>query len=198
LLDCFDQYIIDPQTHHLRLFFDADFVIQKEPATVSFGHDIEAAWLLLEAARAVGHPDYIIKMKYHCKHLASAALRGVDIKTGGLNYECRTGSAVQDTPIMVAEKHWWVQAEALVGFLEAYLQSGRPVFYQQAFTTWQYIRHHLLSPSGEWYWGIDPHGQKMTGYYKIGLWKCPYHNLRAMIEGQIRLSLILDQHCVTP
>ena len=195
LLDCFDQYIIDPATHHLRLFFDADF---KKPAnatgiTLSFGHDIEAAWLLLEAAGIIQEPVYIAKMQLHCTDIATAAMQGVDKDTGGLNYECQMDTDIPDAYIMHGEKHWWVQAEALVGFLEAYLQSGQLVFYYRAADVWQYIRRHLLSPTGEWLWGIDAQGDPMTGYYKIGFWKCPYHNLRAMIEAEKRLSIIADQ-----
>lgn len=192
LLDRFDQHIIDPTTHHLRLFFDANFV-PHDATTTSYGHDIEASWLLLEAANITQEPVYIAKMQKHCTDLATASLEGIDPATGGLNYESKLAPADPSTNHILAEKHWWVQAEALVGFLEAYLQSGKSTFYNQAMAIWQYIQHHLLSPTGEWRWGIDAQGQPMTGYYKIGFWKCPYHNLRAMLEGQKRLSIIQDQ-----
>ena len=200
LLDCFDQHIIDPDTHHLRLFFNANFkqATTSTITTFSFGHDIEAAWLLLEAAEIIQDPIYITKMQHHSKNLATAALTGLDPETGGLNYECKIDPTAPDSILMHAEKHWWVQAEAIVGFLAACQQSGQIVFYQKAASVWQYINQHLMSPSGEWLWGIDAHGQPMTGYYKIGFWKCPYHNLRAMTEGQKRLSIILSRLTGTP
>jgi len=197
LLDCFDQYIIDPETHHLKLFFDRRF--NSQGTTVSYGHDIEAAWLLLEAANSIQEEQRIKKMQQHAIALATAVIAGIDGPSGGLNYE-RTFSKKNPSPgkgHLVAEKHWWVQAEAMVGFLEAYLQTENVGFLDVAQAVWQYIQTHLMSATGEWLWGIGTDGLPMKGYYKAGFWKCPYHNLRAMLETQKRLDIILDKMSVS-
>lgn len=189
LLYCFDQFIIDPVSSHLHLFFDANWKVKGQ--TFSYGHDIEAAWLLLEAATIIKDDTYITKMKTRCVALARSASAGLDLQSGGLNYESILNTDHQW--VLIQEKHWWVQAEAMVGFLEAFIQSGEEHFYHQAVSVWHYIQNYLLSETGEWRWGIDPSGQPMSGFYKAGLWKCPYHNLRAMIEATYRLDKILSQ-----
>ena len=186
LLHLFDTCMIDPVTGHLHLFFDVDWQVSGQ--TVSFGHDIEAAWLLLEAADITGDPDAVFRQKRHCTSLAVAARTGLDAATGGLNYEAQTPP--QGGYILLQEKHWWVQAEAMVGFLEACLQTGDEQYYHYARNVWNYIQKYLLSQTGEWRWGIDSSGMPMTGYYKAGHWKCPYHNLRAMTESTKRLDAL--------
>lgn len=188
LLDCFDLHIIDAKTHHLRLFFDNSYTAQG--TVVSYGHDIEAAWLLLEAASTIKDKVRIKKMEQQCVALAIAAKEGIDPGTGGLNYEktYNIKSTSASSGHLIAEKHWWVQAEAMVGFSEAYLQTLNPEFLDCTLQIWQYIQNYILSKTGEWLWGINENGHPMKGYYKIGLWKCPYHNLRAMLEMQKRLN----------
>lgn len=175
LLDLFLKYIIDAD--HLVLFFDDSW--NKRSSAVSFGHDIEAAWLLAEAAEII-HDDVLIrKIKLQSMKLVSGALEGVDAD-GGLFYEKEHGK-------LVAEKHWWVQAEAMVGFVYAWQVSGEDKYLQTSLQAWEFVKRNLLHPRGEWIWGLGADGAPMHNEDKAGLWKCPYHNSRACMELMKRL-----------
>ncbi len=184
LLRVFDQHIIDPDTHHLRLFFDDDW--QSKSAIVSYGHDIEAAWLLLEAAEVLGDAQLIARFQRWGLQLAAAAAEGLDAD-GGLNYELEPGR-------LVREKHWWVQAEAMVGFLNAYQLGGGAPFLEKFEAVWHFTRRYILDQQGgEWFWGVGPDHAVMPGEDKAGFWKCPYHNGRACLEILRRLPRLAAQ-----
>ena len=81
------------------------------------------------------------------------------------------------------ERHWWVQAEAVVGFWYAYKLFGNKTYLEQAERTWQYIKNHLVDKEhGEWFWSIKPDGSVNRTDDKAGFWKCPYHNSRMCLE----------------
>ncbi|RZK22949.1 MAG: N-acyl-D-glucosamine 2-epimerase [Hymenobacter sp.] len=179
LLDFADR-IIDPQTHHLRLFFDENW--QPKPAAVSFGHDVEAAWLLLEAAETLREPGLIEHFRRVAVQLATAAAEGL-APDGSLRYELEPGGH------WAADRHWWVQAEAVVGFHTAYQTSGDAQFRARSEEAWRFIQQHLLDRArGEWYWGVRADYSLMPGEDKAGLWKCPYHNGRTCLEMIRRLK----------
>lgn len=115
--------------------------------------------------------------------LAAAAAEGID-NTGGMQYEYEPA-----TRHMNAEKHWWVQAEAMVGFLEAYEQSGDEKYLQYSQNCWAFVKKYLLDKQyGEWYWGVTGSLEVMPGQDKAGFWKCPYHNSRACLEVVHRID----------
>lgn len=183
LLRVFDEHIIDPETQHLRLFFDENW--QSKSTIVSYGHDIEAAWLLLEAAEVLHDAALIARFQQRALQVAAAAAEGLDAD-GGLNYELEPppGHIVRD-------KHWWVQAEALVGFVNAYQLSGEPHFLDKAEAVWHFTQQHILDrQAGEWVWGVAADHQRMPGQDKAGFWKCPYHNSRACLELLRRLPTL--------
>lgn len=79
---------------------------------------------------------------------------------------------------------WWVQAEALVGFVYAYTTCGEERFYRAAENVWQFIKTYQIDhKQGEWHWLSNLDEPDMDAYYKVGFWKCPYHNGRAMMEA---------------
>lgn len=175
LLYNFDEHIIDRETGHLGLFFDDDW--QPRSDTISFGHDIEAAWLLYEAAEEIDHAELMEKMKQNALLLAESAGDGLDAD-GGLWYEFEP-----QHDRLIKEKHWWPQAEAMVGFFLAWQLSGFSGFREQVHGSWQFIKRLLKDKdNGEWYWGVDENGEPMPGQDKAGFWKCPYHNGRACLE----------------
>jgi mannobiose 2-epimerase len=175
LLHNFLDHIIDPQSHHLILFFDEDW--NRRSDTVSYGHDIEASWLLLEAAEIIGDKQLINQLKKTAVEIADVASEGLD-SDGGLWYEHEPA----DNQV-IKQKHWWVQAEAIVGFFNAWQVSGDPKYLDTAIQNWEFIKQHILDrQNGEWVWGVDAHGRLMPGEDKVGIWKCPYHNSRACIE----------------
>lgn len=181
LLQVFNEYILDARTGHLQLFFGMNWSVRSQ--LISFGHDIEAAWLLLEAAEALGNSTWIGEMRENAVRMAAAASRGLDAD-GGLWYEYNLG-----THHLIAEKHWWPQAEALVGFYNAWQISGDETWLKKLNATWSFIQQKLKDhKQGEWYWGIDQHDAVLSNEDKAGFWKCPYHNGRACLELINRLE----------
>jgi mannobiose 2-epimerase len=174
LLGIFQNQIIDPSGGHLQLFFNERWV--NRPDVISYGHDIEAAWLLLDCAEVIADPDQVTLYKEHAIFLTKGAEEGLD-RDGGLWYEFDPRSNK-----LIKQKHWWPQAEALVGFFNAWQITNEKHFLQRALETWNFIKLKMLSDSGEWYWGIFENDLIMRDGDKVGLWKCPYHNSRACLE----------------
>lgn len=175
LLYNFDEHIINKDNWHLDLFFDEDWTVK--PDVISYGHDIEASWLLPEAAGILGNEELIAKMKFNAIKLADAVIEGLD-KDGGLWYEYEPAHQRLNK-----QKHWWPQAEALVGFFNAWQISGNEKYLHIMFNNWQFIKQHILdTKNGEWFWGVDEQYAVMPGEDKAGIWKCPYHNSRACLE----------------
>jgi mannobiose 2-epimerase len=173
LLEVFGDHIIDPVTGHLQLFFDGNWKIR--PGIVSYGHDIEAAWLLQESAEIAGDPRWIAASRDWAISLAGAAARGLD-SDGGLWYEKEEGH-------LVTEKHWWAQAEAMVGFFNTWQLTGDAAWLQKSEAVWDFVRNYIKdSHYGEWFWGVRADHSPMPGQDKAGFWKCPYHNSRACLE----------------
>ena len=183
LLNDFDKYIINKQTGHLNLFFDEDWTVKSD--TVSYGHDIEASWLLLEAAEVIQNKVLIATMKTNALAMADAVTRGLDAD-GGLWYEYEPSQQH-----LVKEKHWWPQAEALVGFYNAWQISNDKRYLQYVFDNWAFIKQYIRdNKNGEWFWGVNEDRSLMQNQDKAGLWKCPYHNGRACIEILKRIDYL--------
>lgn len=174
LLKIFHERIIDSTTGHMHLFMDADWEVQSN--RWSFGHDIEAAWLLLECAELISSGKWRERFTEHAFRLANAASRGLD-DDGGMFYEYDT---IENT--FLKEKHWWPQAEAMIGFFKLWRLSGDVSWLEKSISSWHFVKTHLKDiDGGEWYWGVDESGALMENE-KAGFWKCPYHNGRACME----------------
>jgi len=171
----FIDHIIDDKTNHLILFFDEKW--NPKSNIISYGHDIEAAWLIQEAAEIIQNEALTEKLKQRLVKVALAAERGLD-KDGGLWYE---KDVAEDH--LIKEKHWWPQAEAMVGFYNAYQITTDKSFLEKSLSSWKFIQKYILDKKeGEWFWGVKEDYSVMQGEDKVGLWKCPYHNGRACIE----------------
>ena len=116
LLEVIDTHFINEETGHLRLFFDENWIEKQD--VISYGHDIEAAWLLLQCAEISEDEALIARYKKHAIQLTDATNEGID-KDGGLWYEFDP-----KTNELIAEKHWWPQAELMIGFFNAYELTG--------------------------------------------------------------------------
>ena len=93
---------------------------------------------------------------------------------------------------MVREKHWWLQAEAMVGFLNAWQISNDEKYLEHSLRSWDFVKKYLIDRQhGEWYWGVDEHGAAIPLKDKAGLWKCPYHNSRACMEVMKRIASLM-------
>jgi cellobiose epimerase len=173
--------ILDPRTHHLGLFFSEDW----KPRTnrVSFGHDIEAAWLLHEAAGVLGDPELLQRIRRIALEIARVTLgQGVD-NDGALLYEADPDGITIDI------KEWWPQAEAAVGFLDAYQIGGDPKYLTTSLRLWDFIEQHLVDRDrGEWYRCVNRDHSVPPDQSKASFWKCPYHNGRACMELADRLK----------
>jgi len=181
LISNFKNYIIRQDNYHLNLFMDQDWTVKS--SAISFGHDIEASWLLLEAAEVIEDHEVIQSVADIAVLMARSSLEGID-KDGGMFHESDPNSGH-----ILREKHWWVQSEAMVGFFNAWQISKEERFLHESLRVWDYVKANLLDPlHGEWIWGRDERGQVMISEDKAGMWKCPYHNSRACIELNKRLS----------
>jgi mannobiose 2-epimerase len=123
--------------------------------------------------------------------MAQAVLEEAIDGDGGLLYE------YIGHKIIVADKHWWPQAEAVVGFLNAYELSGKDYFLKAAQRSWQFIEKFIVDHQhGEWYWKVSRDGTPSNEKYKVDPWKCPYHNSRACFEVMQRLDKLVTKHAV--
>ena len=175
LLYNFLDHFIDTTTGHLRLFFDEDW--NSRSTLISYGHDIEATWLMLDAAEVINEPLIIEKLQLIAIKISDAAIGGIDTD-GGMYYEFEPAE-----DHLIKEKHWWVQAEAIVGYFNTWQITGDEKYLDLAIKCWDFIKTKILDKQhSEWFWGVDENGQVMAGEDKAGLWKCPYHNSRACIE----------------
>ena len=174
LLETIEKYFINTETGHLRLFFDENW--KEKPDVISYGHDIEAAWLLQQCAEISGNETLIANYKKYAIQIAEATKKGLDAD-GGLWYEYDP-----EKKQLIAEKHWWPQAEALIGFYNAYQLTGKEEYLDIVYKNWKFIKKHMIDQqNGEWYWGVYDDYSVMKKD-KAGFWKCPYHNGRACLE----------------
>jgi len=175
LILIFADHIIDTRTGHMNLFFDEQWT--RKGTIDSYGHDIEASWLLYEAAQVLGDPALLLRVESLSLQLVQTTVREGLQSDGSIWYETDTRRGHTDT-----DRHWWPQAEAAVGFMYAWKLSGDAAYLDKSAATWQYISAHLIDRThGEWYWSIRD-GKPNLAEDKAGFWKCPYHNSRMCIE----------------
>jgi len=189
LIRVFRDYIVNPDTFHFNLFFDMDWTVKSN--IVSYGHDIEGAWLLTEAAHEIGDKEMLSQMKDIGLNMVNATMsEGMD-KDGSVFYELEDGHLDTD-------KHWWPQSEALVGLMDAWQNTGQKVYLERIYKVWHFITTHIKDKKhGEWHWKVDNKGTPDTLPPKVGFWKCSYHNSRALMEMITRIKLIENHHEVS-
>lgn len=180
LIMIFTEKIMNRESGHLDLFFDENWNIKS--SIVSYGHDIEASWLIYEAAYILGDEELLGKVRKSCFVIAEAATEGLQ-PDGSIVYEkdLTTGHLVKD-------RHWWVQAEAVVGFMNMYELTGNKAWLEKTLHCWNYISENLRDGTGkEWFWSISDDGKVNRNDDKAGFWKCPYHNSRMCLELMRRI-----------
>ena len=180
LIECHLKKFIDKKTKHLHLFFDEQWVSKSK--AISYGHDIECSWLLQEAAEVLGDEKLLATVKTTALEMAAVTLENGFDESGGLLYE-------KEGEHFDKEKHWWVQAEAVIGFFNAYEISEDEKYLKAALDCWAFIQENILDKeNGEWAWSVLENGEVSTVEDKAGAWKAPYHNGRMCLEVLRRIS----------
>ena len=173
LIDIFSDIILDHKTYHQNLFFGEDWTVKS--SAISYGHDIEASWLLYEAAEILGDKQLLNIIRTLSLKIADAAAEGLDAD-GSMVYE-------KDREHTDKERHWWVQAEAVVGFMYAYKNTNNIIYKEKVARLWQYIQNQIVDTEhGEWIWSRNEDRSINHIDDKAGFWKCPYHNSRMCME----------------
>lgn len=175
LIELFLDKIINPDNYHLNLFFDMDWTDKSE--IISYGHDIEASWLLYEAALVLGDEKILKRVKELIPHIIEASLEGFQ-PDNSMIYEKEENSGDEDR-----DRHWWVQAETVVGLLNHYQLYNDINSLNKAIACFDYIKNNLQDKeNGDWFWSIRSDGTVNRSDDKAGIWKCPYHNSRMCFE----------------
>ena len=174
LIEVFEDHIVG-NDGHLILFFNDEWECRSK--TISYGHDIEASWLLHEAALVLGDEDVLARIEKMVPQIASAAGEGFTPE-GGMIYEKEGAEGPVD-----GDRHWWVQAESVVGFFNLWDHFGSSAGMENALMNWEFIKAHIIDhENGEWFWSVRADGSVNREDDKAGFWKCPYHNGRMCME----------------
>ncbi|UII32298.1 AGE family epimerase/isomerase [Fulvivirga ulvae] len=174
LVDIFQNKFLNKKNHY-ELFFDKDWNLLSN--TVSYGHDIESAWLVLEAARCICDDDLQSACEASLIKVADTFLsEGIDAEGAVMNEKNMDTGALDD------DRHWWPQVEAMVGLEYAYKLTDNNEYLEKCFEIWEFTKKHLIDrQNGEWHFRVDRHGNPYTEEHKVSMWKAPYHTTRACI-----------------
>jgi mannobiose 2-epimerase len=180
LVSIFEDHIIDKTTFHLIPFMERDW--KKASNSDSYGHDIEASWLLCEAAGLLGDTSLIKRINKLSIKIADAAAEGL-FADGSMATEkdLTTGEVTR-------KRSWWEQSETVVGYLNAYELTGNPQYLDKAINCRNYINKYFVDHNnGGWFSYVSEKGVPDIGD-KAGFWICPYHNGRMCLEVMARLE----------
>jgi mannobiose 2-epimerase len=187
LLEVTMDRIVDARTAHFKLFFDNQWNSLTDH--ISYGHDIEGSWLMVEAAEVIDDAALLTRARQVAVRMADAVAREAVDKDGSIFYEANSAGKLIDP-----NKHWWAQAEAVVGFYNAYQLTGEERFRELSYRAWEFIEQKLVDRAhGEWHAKLKPDGTAFrededSDACLAGPWKCPYHNSRVCYEMIERLE----------
>lgn len=184
IISLFLNNIIARDSKTLHCFFSEEWLPKSK--IISFGHDIEASWLLAEAVEAINSETILSKIKPVLSSIADHVLScGVDADGGLINEITLSGKNDYN-------KDWWPQAEAMVGFMNAFQITKDPKFLDAVFKSWEFIRHFVVDNQyGEWFEKVNRIGIPYKNMDKVRAWKAPYHNSRAIFEVCNRIDQVL-------
>lgn len=183
LISNFTDHIFNPENHHFNLYFNRQW--ESPTKAISFGHDIEGSWLLCEAVNVLDDPELKCFVEKVALDLVDAVIKDGFNEDGGIYSEKTNGGEI------IEHIDWWQQAEAPVGFINAYMISGSPHYMEWASKSCEFTEKYFLDKkNGEWYYEVSKTRVPNLDQYKISEWKGPYHNSRACMEVQNRIRMI--------
>lgn len=184
LINVHIEHILDKTDWHLNLYFDKNWKRIGEDE-ISYGHDIEASWLLWEAAEELGKKSVEKKLRPIVLQIASVSLEeGLDNENGGFENTMLHGQKDRT-------RIWWNQAEALNGFFNAWEMTSKETFARATEKVWSWIKTYQKDKEGgDWFWAVDPKGKPKRKEVKGGNWKTSYHNARCCMELLRRIERI--------
>ncbi len=174
ILNLVAERVYNPVLRRQEVFFNLD--MESLIDLHSYGHDIEAAWLIDRCLETLGDEELSRRMSPLLRSLEAEVYKKAYAHHSLAN-ECERG--------VVDEKRvWWVQAEGVVGFYNAYQKTGERRYLKAAEDIWGFIQEHLVDerPEGEWFWYTDAEGNPALEKPIVEPWKCPYHNGRMCME----------------
>lgn len=174
ILDAFRNQVYNEKTNRLEVFFDEKMNTISD--LYSYGHDIEASWLLDRACAVLSDEKITAKTHEYTNALVAEVYKEA-LDNGAMNNECFKG--VVDTT-----RVWWVQAEAMVGFYNCYEKTKEEKYKDITEQLWEYIRKYIIDKraGSEWFWDLDKDGNPVSKKPIVEPWKCPYHNGRMCME----------------
>lgn len=175
MLDIFADKIYNPDLKRQEVFFDINMnsIIDLH----SYGHDIEASWLIDRGVEILNDPKYYDKINPITMQLVEN-IHAVALDGNSLFNECEKGKV--DT-----RKIWWVQAEAVLGFLNGYQKDpSKTEYLDTAGKIWDFIKSYMIDKreGSEWFNELYKDGTPINTKEIVGPWKCPYHNGRMCLE----------------
>lgn len=175
--------IFDQNGNKLLVFFDKNMDVIGD--IHSYGHDIEATWLVDRACDVIGDKDISEKFGAMNKRI----VRNI----ADIAYHKETGSLLneRENDKINTWRIWWVQAETVVGFLNAYQRGyGNDEYLDIASNVWDFIKDNIIDKreGGEWHSQLDDSMKYAEFKPVVDPWKCPYHNGRMCIEAIERLE----------
>ncbi len=172
-LSCFLNVMYNRKLRRLDVFYDRDFncIIDLQ----SYGHDVEASWLMWDAVDALMDESEREPYRAMCMDLLNSVLERAMTERGFHN-ECEKG-------VVDVKRVWWVQAEAVLGFENAWKLTGDVKYKENLEKVWQYIQDVTMDKreGGEWFAYTTVEG-KPLGKPMVDEWKCPYHNGRMCLR----------------
>lgn len=189
ILDSFKDKIYNAEKEMCEVFFDNDYnsLIDLD----SYGHDIEASWLINRACDVLDDAEYSEKMLPIIVGLADGCYKNsmdesvskISDMLAAMNMEIENG-------VINKTKVWWIQAEAVTGYYNAYEQNPEKVEYKDiSEKVWNFINKYFVDEKhGEWVENIEDLNNIDYTQALVQPWKCPYHNGRMCLEMMKRLE----------
>ena len=174
ILRIWETKVWNPEKRRQEVFFDREYNSLVD--LHSYGHDIETSWLTEKTLEVLDDPALTERIRPKLLAMADHTFREAMSDHGFANECCR---GIRDE-----KRCWWVQAEALLGFLNAWEKTGEARYRDAVLTQWRYIRDYVSDPrpGSEWFRYVREDGRPGSDEPIAEPWKCPYHNGRMALE----------------